>query len=150
MREAVKPANDHQADIMLDKLMDRGFVVPDSVNPDEAGEYYAEVLRGKPIGAMRRVFDNLRFGRYPRYQSFLPKPAELSALIDDAAKHDREMLRLEREKEEREQERLEAQKRRKLTPEEQERRSEKVRKAVAELAKSVAEQSRGGGDDDES
>ena len=92
LKAALEPAASYQSDLMLTKLIERGFVMPDSIDPDMAPELYAEVLCGKPIAAMRRVFENLRLGRYERYRSFLPKPAELSAMIDEAARHDREML----------------------------------------------------------
>ncbi|AMM84840.1 hypothetical protein [Martelella sp. AD-3] len=138
MRKALEPANERQSDIMLDALMDRGFAIPDSVNADKAGQFYAEAMRGKPIGALRRVFENLRLGRYPKFQSFLPKPAELSALVDAAAKHDRDLLRIEHEQAEAAKEREAERARRDLSPEERERRRRRAR-AVREMIGTATE-----------
>ncbi|WP_158498638.1 hypothetical protein [Martelella endophytica] len=145
MRAALEPAGAHRSDLMLAKLMQYGFILPDSIDPEMAPELYADVLRDKPVGAMRRVFENLRLGRYERFRSFLPKPAELSALVDEAARHDREMLRIERERvsgiEERR--RLSAS----LSPEEKQRRREKVAAAKALIAGAAAHRTTGGHDD---
>ncbi len=133
---------------MLARLMQYGFVVPDSIAAELAPELYAGVLRDKPVGAMRRVFENLRLGRYERFRSFLPKPAELSALIDDAARHDRDMLRIERERlrgiEERRQLSVT------ISPEERQRRRQKaaeVRAMMAGIAASRTVQAAGEHDD---
>ncbi|AJY47055.1 hypothetical protein [Martelella endophytica] len=146
MRKALEPANERQSDIMLDALMDRGFAIPDSVNAEKAGQFYAEVMRGKPIGALRRVFENLRLGRYPKFQSFLPKPAELSALVDDAARHDRDLLRIEHDKAEAARERQAERAHRNIDPAERERRRRKVAAVNAMLGKALGAHS-GGGDD---
>ena len=144
----MEPAGAHRSDLMLAKLMQYGFILPDSIDPEMAPELYADVLRDKPVGAMRRVFENLRLGRYERFRSFLPKPAELSALVDDAARHDREMLRIERERASgiEERRRLSAS----LSPEEKQRRREKVeqmRAMMAEAAATRAMPATGGHDD---
>ncbi|MBB4124323.1 hypothetical protein [Martelella radicis] len=136
LKAALEPAESYQSDLMLTKLIERGFVVPDSIDPDMAPELYAEVLCGKPIAAMRRVFENLRLGRYERYRSFLPKPAELSAMIDEAARHDREMLVLERERQKAMEERRRLT--RQMSEEERERRRKKAAAVRAMLAKAAA------------
>ncbi|WP_180897425.1 hypothetical protein [Martelella soudanensis] len=133
---ALEPAGEHRSDLMLSSLMQCGFTVPDSIDPEMAAELYASVLRDKPVAAMRRVFTNLRLGRYERFRSFLPKPAELSALIDDAARHDREMLRIERERLKGIEERRRLS--RPISPEERQRRREKVAAARALMAQAAA------------
>jgi len=148
LRKALEPANERQSDLMLDALMDRGFAIPDSVNAEKAGQFYAEAMRGKPIGALRRVFENLRLGRYPKFQSFLPKPAELSALVDAAAKHDRELLRIEHEHAEAAKEREEERSRREIGPEERERRRRKAAAVRAMLGTAAKARTLSGGFDD--